>query len=94
MSAAPTPPPLIAPLQPGAGGAPVLDRSGRLVGLVARYPTAPRRVAGIVPPARLALVPAQAVAVFLAGQGIAEAKPRPDGGPGALAPALVAIACR
>lgn len=85
---------VIAPLQPGAGGAPVLDRSGRLVGLVARYPTAPLRVAGIVPPARLALVPAQAVAAFLAAQGIAEAKPRPDGGPGALAPALVAIACR
>lgn len=85
---------VIVPLQPGGAGAPVLDRSGRLVGLVARYPAAPRRVAGIVPPGRLALVPAKAVAAFLAGQGIAEAKPRPDGGPGALAPALVAIACR
>ncbi|SFL23287.1 serine protease [Methylobacterium pseudosasicola] len=90
----PVPDGVIAPLQPGAAGAPVLDRLGRLVGLVARYPMAPRRVAGIVPPARLALVPARAVAAFLAGQGVAEAKPRPEGGPGALAPALVGIACR
>ncbi|WP_409566889.1 serine protease [Methylobacterium sp. J-048] len=85
---------VIAPLQPGSAGAPVLDRSGRLIGLVARYPAAARRVAGIVPPARLTLVPAQAVAAFLAGQGIGEAKPRPEAGPGTAASAIVGIACR
>ncbi len=37
---------LLAPLQPGAAGAPVLDRSGRLLGLVARLPAQPRLVAG------------------------------------------------
>ncbi|WP_457107911.1 serine protease, partial [Methylobacterium sp. P5_C11] len=41
---------LLSALQPGSGGAPVLDRAGALVGLVARYPAAPRRVAGVVPP--------------------------------------------
>ncbi|MDP4005767.1 serine protease [Methylobacterium sp. NEAU K] len=85
---------VVAPLQPGSAGAPVLDGSGRLVGLVARYPAAPRSVAGIVPPARLPLVPAQAVSDFLAGQGLAEAKPHRDGGPGAVVPALVGITCR
>ncbi|MCJ2135653.1 serine protease [Methylobacterium sp. J-026] len=85
---------VIAALQPGSAGAPVLDRSGRLVGLVARYPAAPRRVAGIVPPARLPLVPVRAIGPFLAAQGIAEAKPLQDGGPGAVARAVVGIACR
>ncbi|ACB79556.1 Peptidoglycan-binding domain 1 protein [Methylorubrum populi BJ001] len=59
-----------APLQPGAAGAPVLDRSGRLVGLVARFPTAPRLIAGVMPPTRYALVPGQAVAAFLAEAGL------------------------
>ncbi|MCJ2125019.1 serine protease [Methylobacterium sp. J-077] len=85
---------VIAPLQPGSAGAPVLDRSGHLVGLVARYPVAARQVAGIVPPARLPVVPAQAVAAFLAGQGIDEVKPRPEAGPGAAATAIVALTCR
>jgi hypothetical protein len=85
---------VVAALQPGSAGAPVLDRSGQLVGLVARYPTAPRRVAGIVPPARLPLVPAQAITAFLAGQGVAAAKTPPDSGPAAVAPAVVGIACR
>ncbi len=85
---------VVAALQPGSAGAPVLDRSGQLVGLVARYPAAPRRVAGIVPPARLPLVPVRAIGAFLAAQGIAEAKPPQDGGPGAVARAVVGIACR
>ena len=59
-----------APLQPGAGGAPVLDRSGRLVGLVARFPTAPRLIAGVMPPTRYAVVPGKAVAAFLAEGGV------------------------
>ena len=85
---------VVAALQPGSAGAPVLDRSGRLVGLIARYPAAPRRVAGIVPPARLPLVQAGAITAFLAGQGIAEPKTPLDGGPGAVVRALVGIACR
>ncbi|MGU3466137.1 serine protease [Methylobacterium sp. C33D] len=85
---------VIAALQPGSGGAPVLDRSGALVGLVARYPATPRRVAGVVPPARLPVVPARAIAAFLAAQGIAAAPPQPGGGPGAVAPAVFGITCR
>jgi hypothetical protein len=85
---------VVAALQPGSAGAPVLDRSGQLVGLLARYPATPRRVAGIVPPGRLPLVPVQAITTFLIGQGIAEPKTPPDGGPAALARAVVGIACR
>jgi hypothetical protein len=85
---------VIAALQPGSAGAPVLDRSGALVGLVARYPATPRRVAGVVPPARLPMVPARAVTAFLAAQGLPEASARRDGGPGAVAAAVVGITCR
>nr|WP_244507601.1 serine protease [Methylobacterium phyllostachyos] len=85
---------VIAALQPGSAGAPVLDRSGHLVGLVARYPAAPRRVAGIVPPARLPLVPVRAITAFLAAHGITEPQAQRDGGPGVVVPALVAITCR
>lgn len=45
-----------APLQPGAGGAPVLDMQGGLVGLAAPLPSNSRQVAGIVPSARYDLV--------------------------------------
>ncbi|GEO98813.1 hypothetical protein MHA02_12010 [Methylobacterium haplocladii] len=69
---------VFAPLQPGAGGAPVLDRSGRLVGLVARFPATPRLIAGVMPPTSHALVPAGTIAAFLAQAGVA---------PGELAPA-------
>ena len=61
---------LTAPLQPGGGGAPVLDRSGRLVGLVARMPASPGLVSGVLPPARYALVPGGSVSAFLAANGI------------------------
>ncbi|MGU3538622.1 serine protease [Methylobacterium sp. A54F] len=66
---------VFAPLQPGAAGAPVLDRAGRLAGLVARFPAAPRLVAGVVPPTSQPLTPASAVAAFLAENGIAPAGP-------------------
>ncbi|MGT2479895.1 trypsin-like peptidase domain-containing protein [Methylobacterium oryzae CBMB20] len=90
---------VVGPLQPGSAGAPVLDRSGRIIGLVARYPTRPRLVAGVVPPLRVPLVPAAAVSAFLAAQRlaaqhVADAKPLRDGGPGAVAPAIVGILCR
>ncbi|MEE7481995.1 serine protease [Methylorubrum populi] len=97
---------LFAPLQPGAGGAPVLDRTGRLVGLVARFPTAPRLIAGVMPPTRYATVPARAVAAFLAESGV-PAAPAPAGTSGGKGPnattlgaaaaphlgAIVAITC-
>jgi hypothetical protein len=85
---------VVGPLQLGSAGAPVLDRSGRIVGLVARYPTMPRLIAGVVPPLRVPLVPAEAVSAFLAAQRVADAKPLWDGGPGAVAPAIVRILCR
>ncbi|WP_375456251.1 serine protease [uncultured Methylobacterium sp.] len=70
-----------APLQPGAGGAPVLDRSGALAGVVARFPASPRLIAGVMPPASYPVVPGAAVAAFLAENGIAAAAPaaRSDG---------------
>jgi hypothetical protein len=52
---------LVAPLQPGAAGAPVLDRSGALVGLVGPMPAARRVVAGVVPPASHPIVAAEAL---------------------------------
>ena len=48
----------------------MLDRSGRLVGLVARFPTAPRLIAGVMPPTRYAVVPGKAVAAFLSESGL------------------------
>ena len=68
-----------APLQPGSAGAPVLDRAGGLAGLVARYPAAPRLVAGVVPPASFSVIPEAVIAAFLAEGGIAT-KPSTAGG--------------
>jgi peptidoglycan hydrolase-like protein with peptidoglycan-binding domain len=56
---------LLAPLQPGAAGAPVLDRAGRLLGLVARLPAQPRLVAGVLPPLTHPLVGLPALKAFL-----------------------------
>lgn len=56
---------LLAALQPGTGGAPVFDRSGRLIGLVARNPAANVQVAGLVPAMRHRLIPASAIAPAL-----------------------------
>ncbi|WP_232632036.1 serine protease, partial [Methylobacterium sp. Leaf118] len=89
---------VFAPLQPGAGGAPVLDRSGRLVGLVERFPAAPRLIAGVMPPTSHALVPGAAVAAFLKesgiGPGSAPAPAMTLGGAAApLLGAVVGIAC-
>lgn len=90
---------LVAPLQPGAAGAPVFDRAGRLAGLVARYPTAPRLVAGVVPPLAVPLAAGAAVADVLGAAGIA---PRDAGKGGAMSlgavagavrPAVVAVSC-
>ena len=90
---------IIAPLQPGAGGAPVFDRTGALAGVVGTMPSAPRRVAGIVPPARYPLVPASEIRKFLSGANTppaaaAAGRDRTAGEIAAAAgPAVVAIDC-
>ena len=76
-----------APLQPGAGGAPVLDRAGRLVGLVARAPASPRQIAGVMPPTRYAMVPATALAETVKGSASAPVAAAPVLG------AVVGIVC-
>ncbi|MFD1355340.1 serine protease, partial [Methylorubrum suomiense] len=75
----------------------VLDRAGRLVGLVARAPVAPRLIAGVMPPTRYPTVPATAVAAFLKRSGIGSALP-PSAAPvatatpgAAVAPVLAAV---
>lgn len=82
---------VFAPLQPGAGGAPVLDRAGRLVGLVARAPAAPRLIAGVMPPTRYPMVPAAAVTALLKPDGIAPAPVAAPRASGAAAPVLGAV---
>jgi hypothetical protein len=85
-----------APLQTGAGGAPVFDRRGALLGLVAEAPAARRQVAGIVPPSVYATLPAAEIA-RVTGRSL----PEPAGGDersaadlmAALGGALVAIEC-
>ncbi len=54
-------PRIFAPLQRGAAGAAVFDRTGALVGLVASVAVEPRIVAGVMPQASWPLVPAAAV---------------------------------
>ena len=84
---------VVAPLQPGAAGAPVLDRAGALAGIVARYPDAPRLVAGVAPPARFPILPGDAVAGFLRRNGIAVPGGAGESSAGAAAPAVVAVTC-
>lgn len=82
-----------APLQAGSAGAPLFGAQGRLAGLVAAYPAAPRLVAGVAPPTSLPVVPAAAIAAFLAGKGIAQSGSR-EAGPAGAAPAIVGLTCR
>lgn len=73
-----------APLQPGAGGAPILDRSGALVGLVASFPASPRLVAGVMPPTRYALLPGARIGAFLAENGVTPGPGTASPGPGSV----------
>ncbi|MDF3060371.1 MAG: Peptidoglycan-binding domain 1 protein [Microvirga sp.] len=90
---------VIAPLQPGASGAPVFDRAGALAGIVGAMPAAPRRVAGIVPPARYRLIPISELRSFLSAAGATLAPPSGGGDKTAgeiaasAGPAVVAVDC-
>lgn len=57
---------IVAALGPSAGGAPVLDRSGALAGLVASFATPPRRVGAVALDEPHALIGVEAIAAFLA----------------------------
>lgn len=99
---------ITAPLQPGAGGAPILDRAGAVVGLVQTVSAQPRQVAGVVPPARYGLVTGAALATFLGAAGVRAPSLRETGASGAgpqeagtlgaaaaaLAGAVVAVTCQ
>jgi hypothetical protein len=76
---------LMAPAAPGAPGAAVLDRRGRLVGLLAG-PTRPvpalaGGAGGVAPQVLQGLVPAADVAGLIAGAGLAAPAVAPDDGP-------------
>lgn len=58
-----------APLQPGASGAPVLDGSNRLVGLVSPVSDDGRTVAGITTTRRYAVIPSRDLATAIPGLG-------------------------
>jgi hypothetical protein len=57
--------------QAGAGGAPLIDRQGRIAALIAEAPRAQRQVAGVTPEASFALINADALAAALQAAGIA-----------------------
>lgn len=87
-----------ASLQNGAGGAPVLDSAGALVGIVAPLSGTRRMVAGIVPASGIGIVPAGELAS--ASPSVASASPAASGVRRAtadlvalVAPALVPITC-
>ncbi|MBF9235028.1 peptidoglycan-binding protein [Microvirga alba] len=63
-----------AALQPGASGAPVLDTSGALVGLVGPMPSAPVKIAGVATATRYKLVPSASLVEDFAGLPPAKAE--------------------
>jgi peptidoglycan hydrolase-like protein with peptidoglycan-binding domain len=91
---------VLAPLQRGAGGSVVLDRVGRLVGVVAGGGPELRAVAGVVPQASHPVVTGADIGKFLAAANVSlptGEKPaaRSTGEiVASVAPALVAIACK
>ncbi len=87
-----------APLQPGASGAPVLDMSGALVGLVGTVSGDQRKVAGIVPATSYPMVPAADLAKAAAAPAVSQTaaptqKRRAADIVAALRPSLVPIVC-
>ncbi|MHB2166407.1 peptidoglycan-binding protein [Alsobacter sp. R-9] len=89
---------VFAPLQRGAAGAAVFDRSGALVGLVASLAVEPRLVAGVMPQASWPLVPAATALAAGKAQASAGSPPAQPLTAGAIAAAqrgrVVAVECR
>lgn len=81
---------LSAAVQLAAGGAPVIDASGALIGLVREGARERRLVAGVVPQASYGLVPAATLMTAMAGETTA---PAPAPGLAGWARALVQIGC-
>ena len=90
---------VVAPLQRGAGGSAVFDRSGSLIGMVAGGGPELRAVAGVVPQASHPIVGAAEIGKFLAAANVSlsaadKAAARSTGEIVAnAAPAIVAIEC-
>ena len=89
-------PVVVASVETSAGGGPVFDRRGALVGLIAPIVAAPKRIAGVALAAPHAIIAPDAVRAFL---GAGESAPE-DAGPlsaGAIAArekdALLAVYC-
>ncbi len=77
--------------QAGAGGAPLIDRQGRVAGLIAESPRGRRQIAGVTPEASFPLVTADALAAALRAAGVApQTEPRTLADAGA---AVVEIRC-
>ena len=92
---------LLVSLAPRSSGAPVFDRMGGLVAMIARAPDDPRLVAGVAPVAPHGAIDAARIGRFLAlpvGEVARIAAGTPPLGAGAIAaaerPFVVAIACR
>lgn len=86
---------LIAPLQPGASGAPVIDETNRLIGLVGAAGADGRKVAGIMTTARHGMVPVRDFSASLSPPSQSQA-PEARGAAAIAAswkPALVPLTC-
>lgn len=90
---------LVAPLQPGASGAPVFDRAGALVGVAGALRSTPNVVAGTVPPLAHPFIAADPIARLLGGSGVTAARapelPRRSAGEiaAALGATVVPVTC-
>src|SRR5690606_7993221 len=89
---------IVTPLQPGAGGAPVLNGYGTLVGLVGPIPQDSRTVAGILPARNGAVVTAsslkEAISILATMPRAPAAQPlRAAGTVSAIGEAVVPILC-
>jgi peptidoglycan hydrolase-like protein with peptidoglycan-binding domain len=82
---------ILAPLQDGAAGGVVLDRTGAIVGVVGSVVPGRRAVAGLVPPAAYPIVPAAAMRAAAGDAPAGSAETR--GSAAAVLPALARIEC-